>query len=121
MTDDMSLGELATLTGETLDELRRWQELGLLPGGGLEDRVSTETAERVRLIQFAIAKGLTPHEIGRVNAEQDDLLANFTPMLSSPRTKTFSLEEAAATPGIAPDLPDRLSRATGMHEQPYAT
>src|SRR5229473_3136938 len=78
MNDDMSLGELATLTGETLDELRRWQELGLLPRGGPEDRVSTETAEQVRLIQFAIGKGLTPEEIGRVNAEQDDLLAHFT-------------------------------------------
>src|SRR5260370_30494810 len=120
MNDDMSLDELATLTGETLEELRRWQELGLLPVGGPEDRVSTETAERVRLIQFAIGKGLTPEEIGRVNAEQDDLLANFTPMLSSPRTKTFSLEEAADISGIDREFLDRMWRAMGMHDQPYA-
>src|SRR6266851_2003105 len=99
MHDDLTLGELATLTGEALDELRRWQQLGLLAAGP-EDRMSPETAERVRLIQFAIRKGLTPEEIGRVNAEQDDLLANFTPMLSSPRTKTFTLEEAADSSGI---------------------
>jgi class 3 adenylate cyclase len=116
---EVTLDELSALTGEPPDRLRRWQELGLLPAGA-QDRMRAEAIERVRLVQFAIRQGLTEDEIGRVNAEQDDLLANFTEMLGRPRTRIFTFAEAAAVSGTEPELLERIWRAAGLHDQPYA-
>ena len=115
----LRVSELATLCGEPLERLGRWQDLGLLSTAG-QDLVPVEAVERVRLIQFALEQGVSEDEIARVNAEQNDLLANFTGMLGSPRTRVVSFEDAAVISGTDPDLLDRFWRAAGLHDQRVA-
>ena len=117
--DDLTLNDLADLCGEAVTRLRRWQDLGLLPTAGA-DLVPVDAVERVRLIQFALDQGLSEDELARVNAEQNDLLANFTGMLGSPRTKAISFDDAAAISGTDPELLDRIWRAAGLHDQRVA-
>jgi len=118
-TSNLTLSELAALCDEPQERLRRWQDRGLLPAAG-DDLVPVEACERVRLIRYALEQGLSEDELARVNAEQNDLLGNFTGMLGSPRTKALSFEDAAAISGTDPELMDRIWRAAGLHDQRVA-
>ncbi|MBI0445558.1 MULTISPECIES: MerR family DNA-binding protein [Deinococcus] len=77
MTDrsDMPIGQLATLTGESVKALRYWTDFGLLT---VERRPSgyrhypPEAAEQVRFIRSAQAAGFTLDEIRRILLARQD-------------------------------------------------
>ena len=56
----MKITDAARLIGEQAEELRRWQSLGLIGAG---DDLTEEDVERVRLVSFAVQRGVPPGEV----------------------------------------------------------
>lgn len=65
------MAELSTLSGEPIEEIRRWAELGLLPGP--EGSLPRAYLHRTRLIRFVADRGIAPEELAEISAEQDML------------------------------------------------
>jgi hypothetical protein len=63
----MTLEDLAHRTREPAEELERWRAMALIAGD--EDAVALD-AERVRLIQFARSRGITPETIAELLAAE---------------------------------------------------
>jgi len=113
----MDLTELCRITGEPIEELLRWQQLGLLPGGegGEMDR---NLAFQVRAIQFAQRRGIAPEQIAEALADQPDLLTFLQGGIHLPTGPGRSLEEAAQEAGIDAELARRVRHAAGLDDQP---
>jgi adenylate cyclase len=108
--------ELARITGADLDEMRRWRDLGLLrldPNGALDSRCPA----RVRLIQFALGRGMEPERMAAALAEQPDLLDLFEEQIGASAGPGHSLEEAMALAGVDPVLAERVRHAAGLDDQ----
>jgi hypothetical protein len=70
----LTVAELSALSGEPIEEIRHWAELGLLPGK--EGSLPRSYLHRTRLIRFVTDRGVTAEEIAEISAEQE-LLAWF--------------------------------------------
>jgi class 3 adenylate cyclase/YHS domain-containing protein len=116
---DDPFDELANWTGEPLEELRRWQDLGLLPDG--PEVPLAQRLERVRLIRFAAERGYPPERLAEIAATHGDMVGRFAeqlgPMVGEP---VCSVEEAVANSGVAPELAERLRVAAGIADDPFA-
>ena len=113
----MDANELARLTGESVDELHRWQRLGLLPAGMNGDAVRRQ-ATRVRLIQFARRRGIEPDRIAAALADQPDLLTFIEEQANPSTGRERSLDKAAAEAGIDPEFAMSARHAAGLDDQP---
>ena len=92
----MDLTELCRVTGESIEELGRWQQLGLLSTG--EDGAGeANLAFRVRLIQFARRRGITPEQIAEARVDQPDLLTFFDQGIHVPRGRRTCPHRASAS------------------------
>src|SRR5215213_158150 len=112
MDQTVRLKNLARWSGEQLDELQRWMDLGLIPAeppNGLAD------LDRVRLIRFALRRGYTAEELARVMASLGDVISlhveSFAERLTPP---VSTLEEAVARIGIEPETFEQLRTAAGL-------
>ena len=111
----MSLDEIARLTGESPEDLRAWQAMGLLDDKG---PVMVE-AERARLIGFAAKRGVPPEEVARISAQHGDMLATFVQWGAAPEpSTTHNLDEAAEVSGVDLALLQRILTAAGLGDQP---
>ena len=117
--DALSLQELAQATGESPERLRDWHSLGLLPGADA-DQLPRESLERVRLIRFAVSRGVSPEVIADAHAEQGDLLGQYLSLLTpeGPRA-TYAFDDAAAQMGIDPAIVTRVAAVVGLDEQDF--
>jgi adenylate cyclase len=110
---------LSEETGESLDRLREWHELGLLPG----DQVAFDRLhiERVGMIRFAADRGVSPRDLAALMNRQGDLLELFVGTLPTQgRGDSYTFDEAAATAGIDPGFMERMRAAAGLRDQPRA-
>jgi len=116
MNETVGLRELAELTGEPVDILLEWQRLGLLhPGVAF----TAADAERIRLVRFAAARGVSPAELAGICSRQGDLLEPFTRWAAlAGLTATYSLAEAAQAAAIDVDLARRVRVASGAGSEP---
>ena len=113
----MTPEELARATGESVQDLRRWRDLGLLKDG---ESVAAQV-ERVRLIRFAAERGVPPDEVARVCTEQGDMLETFLHWApTSEPTKLHTLDEAAALAGLDRRFVERVWAASGLRGQRQA-
>lgn len=107
----ISLERLATLTGESLAQLREWQERGLLarPAAGF----TTADLERVRLIRLLRRRGFGMQDIGDWAAVGwlDRYVGIIVP---APSETAVPLTEAAALAGLEPAFAERLAEAMGF-------
>ena len=108
MDDTLSAQELSRRTGLSDDELRAWQELGLLradeQGGFTADAV-----ERIRTIRFALQRGITAEQIAELaHAQQADVLGRYIDLLGGTRPLGRSVEEAAHAAGLPLPLARRF-------------
>ncbi len=112
----LSIEDLASRTGESVERLREWRSLGLIgtkPGSSL----ALENVEIVRLIQLCLRRGISVDALSRIEREQGSFLRRYIETLYPPGFEpVFSLEEAAAEAGIETELAHRLWRICGMHE-----
>jgi adenylate cyclase len=121
MTDQaepQGLEQLASLTGESVAELRRWQALGLVRA---DDESAAEDLQRARLIRFAARRGIPPEEVARICSEQGDMLAAFVRWaITSGASAGYMLEDVADRSGLDPELVDRVWAAAGLRDQTRA-
>jgi class 3 adenylate cyclase/YHS domain-containing protein len=115
----VTLDELAALTGESPNELRRWCQLGLLdPPKG--DSIGAEF-ERVRLIRFALNRGYTTERLAAIVMTHGDLIGHFAERVAaSTGEPVCRMEEAAAAAGLGPSDFASLRTASGLGDQPQA-
>ena len=113
--DGGALGRLAELSGEPLDELRQWCELGLLRG---EPATASDDLERARLLRFVDRRGISPSEVARICADQGDMIAPFVRWARGTRTSAgYTVQEAADRSGLDVELVDRVWSAAGLRDQ----
>lgn len=114
----LALDDISRSTGETVEELCRWRQLGLFGDG---DTLTIEDLERARLVGFAARRGVSPDELARISGEQGDLLAPFVRWALRPgRELSLTRDEAAEQAGIERDVLDRVWTASGWRDQAHA-
>jgi class 3 adenylate cyclase/YHS domain-containing protein len=108
----LTLDELSALSGERIEDIRHWHELGLLP---VEDGALPRShIHRTRLIRFVADHGIAPEELAVVSAEQDMLdwwVKDLPPIPDGP---TYAFEELADLIDVSPELLDRVRAAAGL-------
>jgi class 3 adenylate cyclase/YHS domain-containing protein len=108
----LTLAELSALSGEPMDEVRHWAELGLLPGE--DGTLPRSYLHRTRLIRFVADRGIAPKELAEITAEQD-LLAWFERDLPEiPEGPTYAFDELADLIDVSPELLGRVRTAAGL-------
>jgi class 3 adenylate cyclase/YHS domain-containing protein len=108
----LTIAALSALSGEPMDEVRQWAELGLLPGE--DGTLPRSYLHRTRLIRFVADRGIAPEELAEVNTEQD-LLAWFEGDLPEiPEGPTYAFDELADLIGVSSELMARMRAAAGL-------
>ena len=104
--NELTPEELSARTGEPLEGLRRWQELGLIgAGGGLEPM----DAERVRLLQMLLRRGIGLEAIAAAARELGLEFAGYLSVLFPEGSgRAYQLSEAAEITGLSADFVQRL-------------
>jgi adenylate cyclase len=117
--DALSLQDLGQATGESRERLRHWHSLGLLPGANA-DQLPRESLERVRLIQFAASRGISPEALADAQAEQGDLLGQIPVAADARRASSdVRLRRRRCSEGIDPAILTRVGAVVGLDEQEF--
>ena len=117
MTDELTLEELSARTGEPVEGLRRWRELGLI-GSAEGDGFGPEDEARVQLTQLGMRRGVPLEAIAQ--AFREGLLVWHCAELTR-RGRSYPLADAAEMLGIDPELLRRFLQAAGLGDWPEPT
>ncbi len=114
----LTLAELGALSGEPIEEIRHWAELGLLPGkdGGLP----RSYLHRTRLIRFVADRGITAEELAEISAEQEMLAWFERDLPEIPEGQTYTFEDLADLIDVSPELVGRIRAAAGLLDRKRA-
>ncbi len=112
----MSVEDLTARTGEPTEELQRWQALGLIEGNDYDDNLD---AERIRMIQFARRRGISPETIAAQTGDQGDVLATFVDLLTdiAGKRESHTWDDALAATDIDEPFARRMWTAAGPADQ----
>ncbi len=106
MARELSIEELSRRTGEPEEPLGHWRSLGLI-GAPDSERFRPEDAERVRLVQMFLRRGIGLETIGQ--AAKGGLLDQYVGLtFPGGAGPAYSLAEAAEMVGLSLDLVRRL-------------
>jgi adenylate cyclase len=113
----VKLKDLAASTGESVDDLRAWHDLGLLPGDA-NGTLGPDALDRVLLVQFARQRGVTPEAIAASADRLGDVLGRYVELMGwgEPRSPR-ALEELAALSGLDDEFLSRVLVASGLPEE----
>lgn len=113
-----SIEELAHRSGESLNDLRRWHELGVLCDLDADDADATGRAcERIRLLRVLERRGLSADVISRIVRDNAGLIDRLLePLEGSVPGDGGSLDEVLAERGIDPDTLSRVVEAAGLQD-----
>jgi len=114
MPDEITLGELSHRTGEPEARLIEWRSLGLI--GSDSDAFVLADAERVKLMQMCLRRGITAEAVARKNNEIGILERYVAMMFPEGPTEMYSVPEAAEMLGLDLDLLRRVTVAAGFPE-----
>lgn len=117
-TAGLTTDELSALSGEPLEDVRRWAELGLLPGE--EGTLPRSHLHRTRLIRFVADRGISPEELAEVSADQDVLTWFIGDLPAIPDGPTHAFEEIADLMDVSPELLERIRAAAGLLDRKRA-
>lgn len=108
--------ELAAQTGEPVERLNRWRELGILKGAG-GDGYRLEDVEGVRLVQLFLRRGIDMDTIARA-AEEGGIFERYLKLLypEGSAEPTYSPAEAAEILGLDLELMRKVRDAIGFAE-----
>ncbi len=116
--DAVSLEALAAAVQEPAERVRRWADLGLLPGDGNHFR--SDAVDRASLIGFAIRRGITAEAIARICAD-DDVIGRFRAMIAGTGSRSMHrIADVARETGLDETVVRRLFVASGLGDQPQA-
>src|SRR3989442_12536226 len=112
MSDALSIVDLARRTGEPVDLLREWRELGLISAPG-QERFGPEAVERTRLVRLFVHRGIGLETIAAW--VRSGRMERYLELLV-PRTSEagHSIAEAATMAGLDPALVQRMARAASL-------
>jgi len=112
MSDALSIVDLARRTGEPVDLLREWRELGLISAPG-QERFGPEAVERTRLVRLFVHRGIGLETIAAW--VRSGRMERYLELLV-PRTSEagHSIAEAATMAGLDPALVERMARAASL-------
>jgi len=114
MARELSIEELSRRTDEPEERLRQWRSLGLI-GAEDSERFRAEDAERARLVQMFLRRGIGLETI--VRAAEGGLLDRYAGLLfPGGAGPAYSLAEAAEMVGMNLDLARRLWEVAGVGE-----
>lgn len=116
MGEELTLEELSARTGEPVEGLRRWRELGLI-GSAEVDGFGPEDQARVQLTQLGMRRGVPLEAIAQ--AFKDGLLSWHCAELTVAE-RTYPLAEAAEMLGLDTALLRRFWEAADLGEWPGA-
>ena len=117
---ESALDELATWTGEPLEELERWLSLGLLPDGPTVPL--SHRLERVRLIRFALQRGYTPERLAEIAVTHGDMIGQFAEQIGGMVGEPVgSVADVAQRGNVDPELFESLRRVSGLGDEHFAT
>jgi adenylate cyclase len=111
---ELTLEELSARTGEPVEGLRRWRELGLIGAG---DRFRPEDMERARLVQLLLRRGIEAEAIAQKNEKKEFLNRHLSLVFPQGVGPTYSLAEAAEILGLDLDLLRRIREASGLSQE----
>lgn len=117
MDSDLTLEELSERTGEPVERLRRWRELGLIGAPGAET-YEPEDVARVELTQLGLRRGVPLEAISQSFAE--GLLSWHCAELTR-RGRVYTLAEASEVLGIDQELLRRNLQAANLTGWPAPT
>lgn len=111
MGDATTIDELARHTGEAADRIARWQRAGMLGDGG---QLTSIDAERVRLIQALLGRGIAEDDVATTLRDHAKLIDRSISRWLGPEgeARRVSVREAAMQVGMDADLAARLLQHT---------
>ena len=113
----MTLDDIVQFSGQTAEDVRQWQELGLVPKG---DEFGAEELERIGLVSFAARRGIPPEEMARYCAEHGDWLDVFVRWaIPSGQGTAYDRDELARRAELDPDTFAKLMAAAGLRDRQY--
>jgi len=113
---ELTLEELSRSTGEPEERLRQWRSQGLIGAEGGEG-FRPEDAERARLVQLLLRRGIELEAIAKADREQRFLGHYLELMFPEGVTPSYSLAEAAEMAGLEVGVARRFWEAVGLTEQ----
>ncbi|HEU5084080.1 MAG TPA: adenylate/guanylate cyclase domain-containing protein [Acidimicrobiales bacterium] len=113
MAGSAELERLAQLTGEPVEELRRWIEAGVLRAVDA-DRCDAKAVAMVRLVQLLGRRGFDFETIARAAAHQPALFARYRDQIVVAVGDVQTIEDAARAQALDPRLLRRLWEASGF-------
>src|SRR3989304_1703738 len=114
MTDELTLEELSARTGEPVEGLHRWRELGLIGAG---DRFRPEDVERARLIQLLLRRGIGLEAVVERERERGFLDRYVEVSFPDGVGPTYTLAQASEILGLDLDFTGRVWAASGLGKQ----
>src|SRR3954447_18627508 len=110
---------MALLSGQSTEDIRAWQALGLLKEG---DDFNAEDLERVGLVAFAARRGVSPQDLARYCQEQGDWLDVFV-RWSTPAgaTTAYTRDQLAKRTDLEREVLDKVITAAGLRDRSTAT
>jgi len=112
----ITIGEVAARTGETVQRLREWRDLGLV-GTANGDAFALKDIEVVRLIQLCLRRGIEASALRALEESSGDFLRRYLDTLYPPGLEPmYSIEEAAERAGVDVELARRLLHMCALHE-----
>jgi class 3 adenylate cyclase len=113
VADGLTLEGLSRYTGEPEERLREWRSLGLI-GRADSEMFLPEDAERARLVQLCLRRGISAEAVARADKEQG-LLAHYLDLFYPKGVGLrYSLAEAAEIIDLDYQLLRRLGSALGF-------
>jgi adenylate cyclase len=110
-TGELTLAQVATGAGVSAATVRRWLQMGLVPG--FEGQWTPAAAAYVRVVARLRARGHALKEIKRASDSGQLAVGPIENLLSSSEPR-HSLKEAARSSGLDPDLIRRIYATMGL-------
>lgn len=104
--------QLAATTGQTIEQLRAWEALGLVTRSG--EMFAPDAVDRVRLLAYAAQRGVHPQAIADASTREPDILSRYVELVGGRGRVLRSVDHAAAQVALDPAFVRRLVVAGGL-------
>jgi class 3 adenylate cyclase/YHS domain-containing protein/DNA-binding transcriptional MerR regulator len=115
VADDISIDDLASLTGESADTLRQWQRHGLI--GDVGGPYTTQDVLRCRVVQLVLRRGLQIETIAEANRRNPFIDRDIRRLYPRGLTERYTLEQAAERAGVTLDWATRYVEAGNIADE----
>ncbi len=113
MAESLTIAQLSRTTGQPEERLREWRSLGLI-GSESSDSFALKDAERVRLIDLCLRRGITARAIADGDRETG-LIERYVDLIFPQGVDpTVTMAEAAELTGLGVEMMRKVGAAAGF-------